>query len=108
MNIFSFICHWSEAAEQSGQAGRGWRGWGFGKVGGRAPRLWLSQIWRTRGPRLLIRSAAVQCHTRPVDPVSVECGGLHSKASNILLLLQYPEVKPDWLADTHRPSQWDV
>lgn len=60
--------------------------------------LWLSQIWRTRGPHLLIRNAAVQCHTRPVDPVSVECGGLLSKASKILVLLRHPEVKPDWLA----------
>lgn len=56
--------------------------------------------WNLEGQRatfFLIRSAAVQCHIRPVDPFSVECDGLYAKAGNILLLHWHPQLKPDWL-----------
>lgn len=84
MNIFSFIRHWLEAKQREG----------FWKVGSRVSQLWPSQIWRTGGPCRLIRSAAVQCHVRPMDPLSVECVGLYAKASNILLLLRLQQLMP--------------
>lgn len=67
MNIFSINRHWSVAQETE----TGWREGSVWKVDSRVLQVWLSQIWRTRGPCLLTRSTIVQCH---IHPVNCQCG----------------------------------